>query len=272
MRKILKVRFDDVSLQEATETSAQWALGEIQRYITTPNPEIVLKAQNNNKYLKVLNQADLNIPDGIGILWASKFQKITENTKSGLIKIIKFFYSLFLIPFYPKYIKTELRERVTGVDLVNSISKTLSKTEAKVFLLGAAEGIAEETKEILQKKYPGLNISGTFSGTPKVEDEKKIIKLIANSGATILFVAFGAPSQELWIKRNLKKLSKIKLAIGVGGTFDFISGKQKRSPKWMQKLGIEWLYRLFKQPKRIVRIYNATIKFPFTVLFRELKR
>lgn len=234
--KILNVKFDKISLEEAAKKATIFAQSKKQHYICTPNPEIVLEAQKNKKFLKILNNSDLNIPDGVGIIWAAK------------------------------YLKQGSLQRVTGVDLMEKICEKAAKENLKIFLLGAANGVAQKVKTILKNKYPGLKISGVYSGSPSKKEENMIIKKINNSGAEILFAAFGAPKQELWIARNLKKLTKIKLAMGVGGSFDFIAGLRKRAPKWLQKIGLEWLYRLIQQPSRVKRIYNATIKFPIKIL------
>lgn len=263
--KILKVRFDKTTLEEATNKAISWAQGKERRLITTPNPEIVLAAQDNKKFLRTLNQSDLNIADGTGIVWASKFLHCTE--KSGYImKRIKFFYTLMQVLCCPKKIRTVLPHRVTGADLTVEICKEASRKNIKIFMLGAREGVAEIAKEKLLKKFPRLKIVGTYAGTPKKREEKEIINRINKAAPHILFVAYGAPAQEMWIMRNYKKLRTVKVAIGVGGTFNFLAGKLKRAPRWMQHLGLEWLYRLIQQPRRIKRILNATVVFPLKVL------
>jgi N-acetylglucosaminyldiphosphoundecaprenol N-acetyl-beta-D-mannosaminyltransferase len=261
--KILKVKFDSITLSEATKKALDLANDKKQHYFTTPNPEILLEATNNNKFKKVLNKSSLNTPDGVGIIWAANYLHSVRNTNSFFIKLAKWAYSLVTIPFTKKSI---LKERVTGADLVLEICKASSKKDNKIFLLGAAEGIAKETANILEAKFPGVKIVGKHSGTPNPADEKEIIKLINKARPNILFVAYGAPKQELWISRNLKSINSVKLAGGIGGTFDFIAGKLKRAPEWMQKLGLEWLYRLFQQPSRIKRIFNASVVFPIKVL------
>ncbi|MFH1284372.1 MAG: WecB/TagA/CpsF family glycosyltransferase [Candidatus Peregrinibacteria bacterium] len=264
--KILKVRFDKTTLKEAAETAVAWAKQDKKRYITTPNPEILLEAQKNHKFHDILNKSDLNIPDGTGILWAAKYLESVKNTVSKSIKILKWLISIASILFYPPYIRKPLPQRVTGTDLMQEICRLSAKENLKIFLLGADEGIAEKTKEILQDKYEGLKITGTHAGTPSIKDEKKIQEIISRTQPDILFVAYGAPAQEIWIHRNLKKLKTVSLAIGIGGAFDFIAGKRKRAPRFMQRIGMEWLYRLIQQPSRIRRIYNATIKFSLKVL------
>ncbi len=262
--KILKVKFDSVTLSEATKKALDLGNDKKQHYIATPNPEILLEAAKNNKFKKILNKSSLNTPDGIGIIWAANFLHSIRNTNSFMIKLLKWLYSLITLPFSKKSI---LKERVTGADLVLEICKSSVNTENKIFLLGAAKGIAKETAEILESKYPGMKIVGTYAGTPNPANEKEITQIINKARPNILFVAYGAPKQELWISRNLKNIPSVKLAAGIGGTFDFIAGKLKRAPKWMQKLGLEWLYRLFQQPSRIKRIFNASVVFPIKVLF-----
>lgn len=269
--KILGIRFDKITMKEAVKKALEFTKDKKSHYICTPNPEIILAAQKNPKYTEILNKSDLNIADGIGILWASKFKKITEKNLNSLTIFAKWLTSLSSVVFYPKFIKTEIKERVTGADLMQNICKESHKKGLKIFLLGAGERIAEKVKEILEKKYPGIKIVGTYAGAPKPSMEAKITEKINKTDAQILFVAYGAPAQELWIYRNLKKLKSVKLAIGVGGTFDYIAGVHKRAPKALQKLGMEWLYRLLKQPSRAKRIYNATVRFPVKVLKKRLR-
>lgn len=264
--EVLEIRFDKVTLKEATKEALLLAKDEKQSYITTPNPEILLESLKNSEFAKVLNSSALNIPDGTGILWATKYLDITKNNKSKILKTTKWLYSLIIQIFYPKYIRSILRERVTGVDLMENICKHSPEDNLKIFLLGAKEGTAEKVKEILEKKYQGIQIVGIFSGSPRTEEEKEITTQINNSKAQVLFVAYGAPKQELWIAKNLHKMPTVKLAIGIGGSFNFIAGILKRAPRFMQTLGLEWLYRLLQEPSRIKRIYNATIKFSFVIL------
>lgn len=263
--KLLKVRFDKTTLKEASEKCINWARGSEKRYVTTPNPEILLEAQKNPKFLKILNNSDLNIADGIGILWGTKYKKSVEKSIFKTGKAWKFLTSALCVPFQPRRLRNVLPERVTGVDLMEEICKKSVNHGMKIFLLGASSGIAAKTQNVLEKKYSGIQICGTFSGTPDKSDEGEIRKLVNDSSPDIIFVAFGAPKQEIWIAENLKYLKTVKLAIGIGGAFDFIAGKRRRAPKWMGKMGLEWLFRLIQQPSRIKRIYNAIIKFPFAV-------
>lgn len=258
--KIMNVRFDNVSMDETVDFVLK---NNRQGYICTPNPEMLLECQNNDKFLDVLNKSQLNIADGIGILWAAT--QIAK--KSSKLKALT---ELPFIALAPKRFRNVLKQRVTGTDLVQEICKKATQTHLKIFLLGAAPGIAEKAAEKLQQRYSGLNICGTYAGSPAPEDLEVIKELINTRQPDILFVAYGAPKQEIWINQYLSQFPSIKKAIGIGGAFDFIAGKRKRAPKFMQKLGLEWLFRLGQEPSRIKRIFDATIKFPINFI-RTLK-
>lgn len=249
---ILEVPFDKVTLETAVEKVEEMIEREGQFQIATPNPEMVLEAQKNQNFLHLLQNTELNIPDGIGIILASRWLKLRGKSDS-------------------------LPERVTGTDLMKKIIEQSTEHSSplfqrKIFLLGATEGVAQKTKGIFEKKFPDIQITGFESGTPDEKDEDDLIQKINNSQAKILFVAYGAPKQEFWIARNLHKMPLIKIAIGVGGAFDFFAGIRKRAPHWMQKTGIEWLYRVIQEPRRVRRIYNAIIKFPLFFLFSSRKQ
>ena len=160
-----------------------------------------------------------------------------------------------------KKIRKIIPERVTGTDLFPQILKCAARRNKKVFLLGAAEGVVEKLKKKLERKILHLQISGVFSGSPDKESEPEILSRINASGAELLFVAFGAPNQELWLARNLSKFKTVKFAAGIGGAFDFHAGGIVRAPKVFRILGLEWMWRLLRQPSRLPRIWNATFRF-----------
>jgi N-acetylglucosaminyldiphosphoundecaprenol N-acetyl-beta-D-mannosaminyltransferase len=128
----------------------------------------------------------------------------------------------------------------------------------RLFLLGAGPGIAEKAANILQSRYPGLQIAGTYSGSPAADEEDDLVDRINASRADIVFVAYGAPNQDKWIARNLPRLN-VSMAMGVGGAFDFIAGVVPRAPAWMRRMGIEWLFRLVRQPWRIRRMLRLPV-------------
>jgi N-acetylglucosaminyldiphosphoundecaprenol N-acetyl-beta-D-mannosaminyltransferase len=138
---------------------------------------------------------------------------------------------------------------VAGSDLVGQIADRAQTTGWRIFLLGAVEGVAERAAKVLRERYPQTNIVGAYAGSPRPEDEADIAARIRSSTADILLVAYGAPKQDKWIARNIERTG-VAVAIGIGGSLDFIVGTQKRAPQWMQRAGIEWLYRLVREPWR----------------------
>jgi exopolysaccharide biosynthesis WecB/TagA/CpsF family protein len=193
------------------------------RQVCTINPEFIMMAQRDVNFRNILRRAALCVPDGAGLLWAAR--------RRG----------------------TPLRQRVTGSDGVPKIAAGAAERGWRLYFLGAAEGVAEKAAEVLRARHPALKIVGTYSGSPAPEDEDELVKRVNSSGADLLFVAFGAPEQDKWIARNLPRLN-VRMAMGVGGTFDFIAGVVPRAPVWMQRVGLEWLFRLAFQPWRIRRM------------------
>lgn len=230
---ILGVPIDAVTMREAVDSIGGLLQSGKQHQVCTPNPEMLFESARNKEFFAVLHASSLNVPDGSGLLWAAK--------QCG----------------------KKLPARVAGIDLLESLVDLPEL--GPVFFLGAGPGIAERAANMFAIEHPTLVVAGTFSGTPKDEDAPAIIRHIGTSGAKTLLVAFGAPTQELWIHRHLPSIPSVKLAIGVGGAFNFIARELPRAPMWMRRLGIEWLWRLMLQPHRFPRIVNATVKFPALV-------
>ncbi len=203
--------------------------------IATVNPEFVMAAQDDAEFRRILQTADLCIPDGVGLLLAGR------------------------------WLGQPLPERVAGSDLVYHLAELAAIHGWRLFLLGAAPGVAEAAAEILKSYYPGLIIAGTFAGSPDPAENEALVQMINDSQADLLFVAYGAPKQDKWIARNWGALSTVRLAMGVGGSLDFITGQAMRAPGWTQGLGLEWLYRLFKEPWRWRRMM-ALPKFVVKVI------
>ncbi|MDI6802820.1 MAG: WecB/TagA/CpsF family glycosyltransferase [Bacteroidota bacterium] len=231
--KILNVRIDNVKMSNVLDIIDKMIINKKCHQIVTVNPEFVMEAQKNLKFREVLNNAALSLPDGIGIVLASKL------------------------------ISQPLKERVTGIDTVQKLACLAAKQGWRIFFLGAAPGVAHQAAIKLQILYPGLQIAGTYSGSPNVQEEDEICSLIKSAKPQILLVAFGAPKQDLWIARNLERLG-VPVAIGIGGTFDFIAGVARRAPLWVQKISCEWLFRLMKEPRRWKRML-ALPKFIFLI-------
>ncbi|GCE14279.1 WecB/TagA/CpsF family glycosyltransferase [Tengunoibacter tsumagoiensis] len=230
---VLGVRVDRITQQQVLDYIIERIVTQQQstllcQQIITVNPEFVMAAQRNSDFLTCINQAALVVPDGIGIVWAAR------------------------------YLGRPTPERVTGVDTVVALARRCAEAGYRLYLLGAAPGVAEIAASRLQELAPGLQIAGTYAGSPAASEEETILERISNARADILLVAYGAPAQDLWIKRNLSRLP-VAIAIGVGGTFDFLAGRQQRAPHWMQRAGLEWLYRLYREPWRWRRMLSLPL-------------
>ena len=201
------------------------------RHVCTLNPEFAVIAQHDDNFRHILQRATLCVADGVGMLWAVRRKGVSIPT------------------------------RVTGSDGLLRIAERAAEAGWRLFFLGAAPGIAERAAEVLQARYPGLQIVGTVSGSPAPEEEDDLVQQINDSGADLLFVAFGAPNQDKWIARNSTRL-QVAMAMGVGGAFDFVAGVIPRAPLWMQRLGLEWLFRLLRQPWR----WRRMLRLPRFVL------
>ncbi|MGB5049009.1 MAG: WecB/TagA/CpsF family glycosyltransferase [Caldilineaceae bacterium] len=201
------------------ECRATHHASRITHQLCTVNPEFVMEARRDPAFAAVLKRADLCAPDGVGILWAGR---------------------LLGQPF---------AERVTGSDGIYRICERAAGEGWRVFLLGAGPGVAEQTADRLRALYPGLQVAGTFSGSPADDAWPEIEQRLSDAQPDVLFVAFGHPRQDFWIDKHRHELPAA-VALGVGGAFDFVAGVTKRAPLWMQRLGLEWLHRLVTQPWR----------------------
>ena len=258
--KIAGVQFDPIRYEDVLTAIDVFVGSEGQHMVFTPNPEMLVDANRRPDFKETLSAASLLVPDGIGILWAAYYLSLPR-PKSKMGCRLQAWGSLFKILFKSKAIYRIFPERVTGTDLLLKIVEASQGDHWPIFLLGAAPGVANIAMDRLLKKYPGAIFAGSFAGTPAQTHEEELCELINRSQLKILFVAYGSPAQEEWIARNLKKLPTVKVALGVGGAIDFAAGRTKRAPLFMQKMGLEWLWRLILQPKRLKRIWTATVTF-----------
>ncbi len=232
---ILRTPVHGVTMAETLTAVRQFMAAPRLHQICTTNPEFVMAAQRDPLFRQILWAADLCIPDGVGLLLAAR------------------------------WLGQKLPERVPGSELIYHLAELCAREGWRPFLLGAAEGVAAETARILQAQYPALHIAGTYSGSPSFEENEAIVQMIHESGADVLLVAYGAPKQDKWIYRNRHKLPKVRVAMGVGGSFDFVTGKAIRAPRWVQNLGLEWLHRLLHEPWRWRRML-ALPRFVLSIL------
>lgn len=232
---ILGVSIDNVVTAEAVEQGVALLDRSGFHYIVTPNPEFILAAKKAPDFREVLNYADLALPDGIGVVYASKI------------------------------LGRPLKGRATGVDFAQGLMRAMAQSGKGLYLLGAKPGIAEQAAQRLTEQYPTLRICGTHDGY--FQDDAPVVAEIKASGADVIFVCLGAPKQELWMAKN-GAATGATLAVGLGGCLDVFAGNVQRAPRWMQKWGLEWLYRLYKEPQRIGRMS----KLPLILLDAALAR
>lgn len=198
-------------------------------HVVTVNPEFIMEARHNRPFRELLNSADLATPDGVGIVLAARL------------------------------LGDRVRGRATGVGLVHRLAELSARGGYTLFLLGAAPGVAGEAAAALARRYPGVRVAGTYAGSPHEHDLPEILARLEAAQPDALLVAYGAPRQDLWIREHREALpGSVKLAMGVGGVFDYLSGRVPLAPGPMRRIGLEWLYRLYKQPwrwRRILRVF-----------------
>ena len=236
---ILGISVDKVTKAEALAAFEGFLEEDHCSQIVTLNPEMILEAQENSKFNKLLLDSELVFPDGIGLVYASKIKH------------------------------QPLSERVTGIDFTRSALELLAKKGKSAYFLGAKPGIAEAAARNIEKEIAGLKVVGARDGYFKAEDEEEIVNEINNSGADFLCLALGAPKQEFFAHKYKDKL-KCKVVIGIGGSFDVWSGTLKRAPEFYINHNIEWLYRLLQEPSRIGRMAKLPL-FLFKVAMHKEK-
>lgn len=232
---ILGVSFDNVTLEEAVAAGASLAQGPGWGYAVTPNPEFILEARKNPAFKEALAGAALTIADGIGVIYAAKI------------------------------LGTPLKSKVPGIDFAAGLMAEMARHGLRLYLLGAKPGVAELAAAELEKKYPGLTVCGTRDGYFQESESGAIAAAIAESRADVVFVCLGAPKQELWIK-NHGQATGAHLLVGLGGSLDVFAGTVERAPAVWQKLGLEWLHRLVKEPWR----WKRMIRLPLVLWYARL--
>ena len=216
---ILGVRVDALTWEAFETRAAAFVSSGRPHQVVTVNPEFVMAAQRDPAFSRALAAADLALADGWGLLWAAR------------------------------RLGRPLPARITGSDGVPRLAALAAQGGWRVFLLGAAPGVAEQAAHVLCARHPALQIAGVFAGSPAAAEEDAIVARIAATRPHVLLVAYGAPGQDLWIARTQPRL-QIPLAMGVGGALDFIAGVRRRAPVWMQRARLEWLFRLAQEPWR----------------------
>ncbi len=218
---ILGVGFDDLTVEEAAERAAALLAGEGFHYVVTPNPELVDRARKEKRFRDALNGADLVLPDGIGVVHAAKI------------------------------LGRPLKGRCPGIDFAAALMADMARKNQRLYLLGAKPGVAQQAGRNLEERYPGLTVCGTHDGY--FQEDGPVVEEIKAAAPDVVFVCLGAPKQEYWMIQN-GPATGARLMAGLGGSLDVFAGVVERAPERWQKLGLEWLYRLTKEPKRIGRM------------------
>jgi len=217
--EILGVRVDDATYGDLLDgVDAFVASGEPHQIITV-NAEMLVAALHDQELARALADSALNVADSVGVMWAARL------------------------------LGQPLQERVTGSDGIHHLAAHCALKGYRLYLLGAARGVAELAAERLSVANPGLEIAGTYAGSPSVREEEEIIERIGAANPDLLLVAYGVPAEEKWIARNRLRLG-VPVLVGVGGAFDFVAGVTKRAPGWMRRCGLEWFHRLVREPWR----------------------
>lgn len=235
--EVLGVCYDNVTMCEAIDAARALLQSDATGYVVTPNAEIAYEALHSEPLRTVLNHAQLVLPDGAGVVLASKL------------------------------VRTPLKQKVAGFDFAMQLLPVLAELDLRLFLLGSKPGVAQEAAAILEAKDPGLCICGTADGY--FAEDSEAVQAIRAARADVVFVCLGAPKQEFFMRRNLSA-SGARLMLGLGGTLDVVAGHVRRAPRWMQKLGLEWLYRLLRQPSRFGRMLRLP-KYIFAALKKRWK-
>jgi N-acetylglucosaminyldiphosphoundecaprenol N-acetyl-beta-D-mannosaminyltransferase len=217
--EILGVRVDDVTYEDLMMQVDAYVSSRQPHQIVTLNAEMLVAAHEDPDLGRILNAADLNVADSVGVMLAAR---------------------LLGLP---------LRERVTGSDGISRLATHCARRGYRPFYLGAAPGVADSVAERLVGANPGLDVAGTYAGSPDPGDEDDIVGRVRAAAPDLLFVAYGVPAEEKWIARNRERLG-VPVMVGVGGSFDFVAGVAKRAPVWMRRVGLEWLHRLIREPWR----------------------
>ncbi|MDO4373141.1 MAG: WecB/TagA/CpsF family glycosyltransferase [Clostridia bacterium] len=217
----MTIAFDDVTLQEAVAFAMDHVRTRQRCRVVTPNAEFAMEAKKNPRFLKILNGSQLVLADGISVIYASKI------------------------------LGTPLRGRVTGVGFAQALCQALAEQGGSLYLLGAKPGVAEQAADKLKAAYPGLKIAGTHDGYFK--DEAPVVEAINAARPDAMLVCLGAPKQEYFMEDHGTQL-EVPVMAGLGGSMDVLAGNVRRAPEFFQKAGLEWLYRLGKEPKRIRRM------------------
>ena len=266
--EVLGVRFHNLTRSEAASAIAELARTGDNPYVVKPYSEFMPSAAGDARVRDILNGADLCLADGVGVLWAAHYLSLAGGQLGALAQLP---LSLAAVAFNPRAVRRPLRENMAGVDLTWEMLARLDEAGSKVFLLGGTEEEVRGTRERIQARFPGLPVVGVHHGYFDVSGEENgaVVWTINEAEPEVLLVAMGFPRQEEWIATNLSRL-QVNVAVAEGGSFSFISGTVPRAPRWLRRTGLEWLYRLVRQPWR-TRRQLAIPRFVWLVVRERLR-
>lgn len=249
--QIMGVRFDNLTRAEAAERIAKMAAKGPKGYVVKPYSEFMARAARDSQFREILNGAALCLPDGVGIVWAAHYLSL----KGGRLRaLLQFPLSHLSMVLRPPALRGPVREPMHGVDLTWEMLAALHRARASVYLLGGTTEELVGTRREIERRLPGLRIAGARHGYFRAagEENERLVADINAAKPGALLVAIGSPRQETWIANNIGRL-QVNVAVAEGGSFSFVSGATRRAPGWMRRAGLEWLFRLLRQPHRIRR-------------------
>jgi N-acetylglucosaminyldiphosphoundecaprenol N-acetyl-beta-D-mannosaminyltransferase len=262
--EVLGVRFHNLSRDEAAEAIADMVRRGEKGYVVKPYSEFMPRAAREPHIPQILNGADLCLADGIGILWAVHYLSLPGGPLRALAQLP---LSLAAMTLNPAAVRRPLKENMAGVDLTWEMLAKLDEAGSWVFLLGGTEEEVQGTRRRIEARFPNLTIVGARNGY--FEESNRIVEPVNAAQPQALLVALGFPRQEEWIAENMPCL-KVNVAVAEGGSFSFISGATRRAPRWLRRMGLEWLYRLARQPWRLRR-QLAILEFLRLVIRERLR-
>jgi N-acetylglucosaminyldiphosphoundecaprenol N-acetyl-beta-D-mannosaminyltransferase len=278
---ILGVEVDVISAPELMVALRQGIGRGDRQQVVTVYSEMLMRARRDAAYRHLINHATFRPADGIGVVWAAHYLgRPLRGPLKGFRAHIQALRTLLLLLVWPRRVKTVLPEAIPGADLAIDLAAMCEEFGYRLYLLGAAEGVASRAARKLQDRFPGLEVAAAV-GSPSPSQDARVRKQLVDAGAQVILVAYGAPAQEQWIARNLGRLPKPVLAVGVGGTFDYLVGarsmtggkrKAKAPPRFVRRRGLESFWRLVTQPDRFGRIMTALPLFVLAVINEKRNR
>ncbi|MDO8507920.1 MAG: WecB/TagA/CpsF family glycosyltransferase [bacterium] len=277
--KVLNTKLATLNASEMRSLVKGYLLGGSKKQIGKVNTEFLLRVLKEDEFCAVLNSCDVNIADGKGVLWAAKYLSLPL-TKIPVLRQIQVIWQMKYtgasLVFYPKYCQNPIPENIPGLDAMYLMLEAADEAKVPVYFFGAEKEVLPKAIDKIKAKYPALKVAGFHDGYSY--KDREIIREINESGAKLLIVALGSPKQEYWIRDNIDKLDSVRVAVGEGGSLDRVADPSRKAPKFMQKVSLEWLWRLFMNKNKSVntggrakRVWKAVPVFIYNVVKFKLE-